>query len=249
MPFFQPKIDLASGRVVGFEALCRWNDPDHGILGPSAFMAAFEDADVGDTLSDVTLDGSFDAARRFQEKGLPFGHIAINLSRIQLAREDLSERVARLTTHHKLPARAIVFEVVENVLIRDERTVYSNLTALYRQGFRVALDDFGTGFASLTHIREPFIREVKIDRSFVSNAAASPQDLQIVSAIVQIARKLGLSVVAEGIEDEETLRKIAGLGCAVGQGFVFSGALPFAEAEAFLSCQSRIQAILGEHWP
>ena len=246
VPYFQPKLDLRSGGVVGFEALCRWTHPDHGTLGPSTFFPAFEDADVGGPLSDVALVGSFEAARRFREKGLPFGHIAINLSRAQLEREDLPERVHRLQADNGVSAEEIVFEVLENVLIRDHRTVYRNLTELYRQGFRVALDDFGTGFASLTHIREPFIREVKIDRSFISHASSNPQDLQIVAAIVQMARKLGLTIVAEGIEDEETLRQLQELGCAVGQGFVFSEALPFASAEEFLSRQNRITRLLEQ---
>lgn len=244
VPFFQPKLDLATGTVVGFEALCRWDHPEHGILGPSAFLPAFEDVDVGGPLSDVTLVGSFAAARRFREKGLPFGHIAINLARVQLERDDLVDRVRRLQAEHQVTASEIVFEVLENVLIRDQKNVYRNLTDLYRLGFRVALDDFGTGFASLTHIREPFIREVKIDRSFVSQAVSNPNDLQIVAAIVQMARKLGLTLVAEGIEDEETLRRLTALGCAVGQGFVFSEALPFASAEEFLARQGRIHALL-----
>jgi EAL domain-containing protein (putative c-di-GMP-specific phosphodiesterase class I) len=244
VPYFQPKFDLVSGSVVGFEALCRWQHPQEGVLLPGAFWEAFDDPEVGGTLSDVTLVGSFDAARRFRERALPFGHVAINLSRLQLERNHLADQVRALQEEYGVAAEEVVFEVLENVLIRDERNVYRNLTELYRLGFRVALDDFGTGFASLTHIREPFIREVKIDRSFVTDVASDPHDLQIVAAIVQMARKLGLTLVAEGIEDEETVRRLAALGCTVGQGFVFSKALPFEEAMEFLGRQSRIASLV-----
>jgi diguanylate cyclase (GGDEF)-like protein len=245
-PFFQPKLDLRSGTVVGFEALCRWRHPVRGTLGPGAFLPAFEDPDVGGALSDASLSGAFAAARAFRERGLSFGHVAVNLNAAQLERDDLVPHVLRLKAEHGLASDEVVFEVLENVLIRDHRTVYRNLTELFRNGFRVALDDFGTGYASLAHIREPFIREVKIDRSFVTDAAARPQDLQIVAAIVQMARKLGLSLVAEGIENEETLRQLRILGCQVGQGFVFSEALPLAGALEFISRQSRIAALLRD---
>ncbi|WP_170134858.1 putative bifunctional diguanylate cyclase/phosphodiesterase [Acuticoccus kandeliae] len=246
LPFFQPKLDLRTGTVVGFEALCRWRHPVRGTLGPAAFFRAFEDRDIGGPLSDVALVGSFKAVRGFHEYGVSPGHIAVNLNQTQLERVDLVPQVERLTKEYGAEPSEILFEVVENVLIRDKRVVYDNLTELFHRGYRVALDDFGTGFASLTHIREPFIREVKIDRSFVTNSALNPLDRQIVAAIVQMARKLGLSVVAEGIEDEETIKNLRSLGCTLGQGFVFSHALPFEEALQFVGRQERIMALLDD---
>ncbi len=243
-PFFQPQVDLESGLVVGFEALCRWLHPQRGVLTPGAFMPAFNAVGVGAELSDVTLTGAFRAASRFESMSLDFGHIAVNLNALQLHRSNFLEMVAGLQDRYKVPASRIVFEVLENVLIREKHIVQDNLNALCDAGFTISLDDFGTGFASLKHIREPFIREIKIDRSFVTNAGSSPSDQQIVTAIVQMARKLGLSMVAEGIEDEETLRKLRAIGCTVGQGFVFAPALPFDEAAEFLGRQRRIFALL-----
>ncbi|WP_420391521.1 putative bifunctional diguanylate cyclase/phosphodiesterase [Acuticoccus sp.] len=246
VPYFQPKHDLQSGVVVGFEALCRWEHPERGTLGPAEFAAAFDDRDLGGPLSDVSLHGAFRAAAAFRERGLSFGHVAINLNRAQLQRPTLVADVRRLGEETGVPTDEIVFEVLENVLIRDDGGVYDNLTELSAAGYRVALDDFGTGFASLTHVREPFIRELKIDRSFVSTSANSSDDHQIVAAIVQLAGKMGLTMVAEGIEDEETLRCLRALGCTVGQGFVFSRALPFDEAIEFLARQSRIRTLLAD---
>jgi len=243
-PFFQPKVDLESGLVVGFEALCRWLHPQRGILTPGAFMPAFNAVGLGAELSDVTLTGAFRAAEQFARLSLDFGHISVNLNALQLNRPHLLDIVETLQERHKVPASRIVFEVLENVLIREKHIVQDNLNALCDAGFTISLDDFGTGFASLKHIREPFIREIKIDRSFVTNAGSSPSDQQIVTAIVQMARKLGLNMVAEGIEDEATLRKLRAIGCTIGQGFVFAPALPFEEAAEFLGRQRRIYALL-----
>ncbi|MEM8855578.1 MAG: bifunctional diguanylate cyclase/phosphodiesterase, partial [Pseudomonadota bacterium] len=246
VPFFQPKINLRTGDVVGFEALCRWRHPERGVQSPGVFHEAFADREVGGELSDVALNGSFAAASEMSHRGLPFGHIAINLNAQQLQRAGLVSQVERLRDSYGVATDQIAFEVVENVLIRDKRVVYNNLMELNDMGFSIALDDFGTGFASLSHIREPFIREVKIDRSFVTNSGVSSDDRQIVSAIIQMARKMGLTMVAEGIEDEETLKHLRALGCSVGQGYAFAAALPFEEAAAFLSRQRRIFTLLEE---
>lgn len=245
-PFFQPKIDLHTGRIKGFEALLRWVHPTDGVLTPGAFYQALEDKDVGALLSDVALFGSFNAVGSWAAKGLAFNHVAVNLNAQQLDRADLIELVEMLRKRANVPAKAIVFEILETVLIRDRPQVYDNLKGLSAAGYRMALDDFGTGFASLAHIREPFITEVKIDRSFVGNAANSEQDRQIVAAIVQIARKLRLNMVAEGIEDEETLRHLRAVGCTVGQGFVFAPALPETGAREFMERQARIDELIGE---
>ncbi|MEM9221973.1 MAG: bifunctional diguanylate cyclase/phosphodiesterase [Pseudomonadota bacterium] len=245
VPYFQPKVDLESGAVVGFEALCRWQHPTRGLLTPGAFLSALESTTVGMDLSNVSLFGSFEAARAFKDMSLAFGHIAVNLSAAQLAKPGLALVVSELQERFGVTCDEISFEVLENVLMRDKTVVCDNLDDLWRAGFRISLDDFGTGFASLTHIRKPFIDEVKIDRSFVMDAGTSPNDQQIVAAIVQMARKLNLHMVAEGIEDEDTLAKLRALGCTTGQGFVFAPALPFSEAAEFLGRQNRIFNILG----
>ncbi|MEM7695749.1 MAG: GGDEF domain-containing phosphodiesterase [Pseudomonadota bacterium] len=242
-PFFQPKVDLETGLVVGFEALCRWRHPDRGVLTPGAFWPALESPIVGADLSNVTLIGSFQAANMFRKMELDFGHIAINLATQQLMKPDLVDLIMDLQLRFEVQPSEITFEILENVLFRDKDTITGNLHRLSQVGYRLALDDFGTGFASLSHVREPFIREVKVDRSFVTSATPSSQ--QIVTAIVHMARKLNLSLVAEGIEDEETLRKLRAIGCKVGQGFVFAPALPFEEAAEFLGRQRRIYELLS----
>ncbi|MBJ3775422.1 putative bifunctional diguanylate cyclase/phosphodiesterase [Acuticoccus mangrovi] len=244
MPFFQPKLDLSSRRVVGFEALCRWRHPERGVLGPGDFLAALEDPDLAGTLSDVSLAGAFAAVAAFHRRGIPVGHIAVNLNCAQLERVDLLPQVQRLQREYGVERHEIVFEILENVLIREKRTTYENLTDLYARGFHLSLDDFGTGFASLSHIREPFIREVKIDRSFVASTTHNRHDREIVASIVGMAHKMGLKVVAEGIEDEATLKQLVEIGCTVGQGFIFAPALPLHEAQEFVSRQNRIAAML-----
>lgn len=242
--FFQPKVDLETGAIVGFEALCRWRHPERGILTPGAFHQGLTSPVVSAELSDVSLIGSFRAAQLWRDNGLDFGSIAVNLSATQLARPNLLEIVEELMRRFGVAATDVSFEVLENVLIGDNNTTHDNMRALSHEGFTIALDDFGTGFASLTHIREPYISQVKIDRSFITHAGSNARDQQIVAAIVQMARKLGLAMVAEGIEDEETLRKLRAVGCTTGQGFVFAPALPFEEATEFIGRQSRIFGML-----
>ncbi len=243
--FFQPKVDLETGSIVGFEALCRWIHPARGVLTPGSFHQALTSPVVSAELSDVGLVSAFKAAKLWREKGLDFGSISVNLSATQLARPNLVEIVEELMRRFGGAVSEISFEVLENVLIGDNNTTHDNLRALSSAGFTISLDDFGTGFASLTHIREPYISEVKIDRSFVTHAGNNVRDQQIVAAVVQMARKLGLKMVAEGIEDEQTLRKLRAVGCTVGQGFVFAPALPFAEATEFIARQHRILQILS----
>ena len=242
--FFQPQVDLETGAIVGFEALCRWCHPERGVLTPGAFYQALSSPVVSAELSDTSLIGSFKAARLWRENGLEFGNIAINMSATQLARPNLLEIIEELMRRFGVSPQEISFEVLENVLIDDNDITHNNLRALSHEGFTIALDDFGTGFASLTHIREPYISQIKIDRSFVTHAGSNARDQQIVAAIVQMARKLGLAMVAEGIEDEETLRKLRAVGCTTGQGFVFAPALPFEEATEFIGRQSRIFEML-----
>ncbi|GAB5378488.1 MAG: hypothetical protein AcusKO_49500 [Acuticoccus sp.] len=244
-PFFQPKVDLETGTIVGFEALCRWCHPTRGVLTPGAFYKALTSPRVSGELSDVALVGSFCAAHMWRRRGLTFGNISINLNATQLARANLVDSIEALQVRYHVPAANIAFEVLENVLIGDDAVVQANLRALAERGFTIALDDFGTGFASLSQVRESYIGEVKIDRSFVTHAGSNLRDQQIVSAIVLMARRLGLKAVAEGIEDEETLRKLRAMGCATGQGFVFAKALPLSEATEFLSRQGRIHELLG----
>ncbi|MEO1102873.1 MAG: bifunctional diguanylate cyclase/phosphodiesterase, partial [Pseudomonadota bacterium] len=244
MPFFQPKVDLETGSVVGFEALCRWCHPSRGLLTPGAFHTALDSPHIGAELSDVTLIGAFRATHALRSMALEFGEIAINLSPAQLAKPDLARFIEELQHRYGTTSREIVFEVLENVLMREKSVVSDNLHALAEAGFSISLDDFGTGYASLTHIREPFIKEVKIDRSFVMGSSGSLGDQQIVAAIVHMASKLNLKMVAEGIEDEEVLRKLRALGCTTGQGFVFAPALPFEQAAELLGRQGRIFALL-----
>ncbi len=169
VPYFQPKLDLKTGEVVGFEALCRWHHPERGMLEPCAFFRAFDDPLVGGALSDVALHGGFRAMHGFRRQGLPVDHVSVNLNRLQLERPGLVGEVAALQAEFAIPPGGIVFEMLENVLIEAKASSTRTLRTPPRR-FPISLDDFGTGFASLTHMRESFIHEVKIDRAFVVHA-------------------------------------------------------------------------------
>lgn len=245
VPFLQPKMALASGAVVGFEALLRWRHPDHGLLGPRAFLEALDDPDVGAALSDASLSGAIALAGRFSRAGHGDLAFAINLNAAQLERESLVGDVLTLCRLNAVPPERLTFEVVESVLIRDRPQVERNLERLADDGFAISLDDFGTGWASLANIREPFIREIKIDRSFVRRSAQSTGDLQIVGAIVNMARAMGLSVVAEGVETAAHVDTLLSLGCGTGQGFHFAPPLDASDALAFAAADPAERRVRG----
>ncbi len=245
VPFLQPKVRLSDGAIVGFEALIRWQHPERGLLGPHFFMAALDDEEVGGELSDVTFASTFEIAGSFLGRGIAVEHFSINLNGAQLERRDIVEEAVALARIHGVPPATIMFEVVENVLIRDRPEVLENLRRLAEAGFGISLDDFGTGYASLTNIREPFIREVKIDRSFVMRCPTSEHDLQIVSAIVNMARNMGLSVVAEGVETERHVKTLVSLGCEVGQGYLFSPPVSVGEAIRYCLRKKKLAGLLG----
>jgi len=226
-PFYQPKVHLQTGQIVGFEALLRCCIPGQSPKGPECVTAAFEDATLAVKLSDRMVDGVIRDISAWRAAGLPFGHVAINAALAELRRGDFAERLLAKLKQARIPPECIQVEVTESVLLGTgidhvERTFIE----LAEKGIRLALDDFGTGFASLTHLKRFPIEIIKIDRSFVRNLQIDAEDGAIVDALISLGRALKIDVVAEGIETRPQRDFLAALGCTVGQGFLFGGALP-----------------------
>jgi diguanylate cyclase (GGDEF)-like protein/PAS domain S-box-containing protein len=226
---YQPIVDVASGRLAGYEALTRWQEATRGDVSPALFVRVAEQGGFVDELDRWVLGRVCRDVRAAVRAGaLPAGtRMSVNLSTRSLADPGLVPFVASLLATEGVPPETLVLEVTETALLHDVATAGSILTALRALGVGIALDDFGTGYSSLTFLRELPVTQVKIDRSFVANIVAEHEgDLVITESVVDLARRLGLETVAEGVESPDQLAELRRLGCDLAQGHLWSGAVP-----------------------
>jgi diguanylate cyclase (GGDEF)-like protein len=226
---YQPKIDLRSGAALDAEALMRWQHPTRGLLYPDAFLPLVEQSGLMGALTKLVLETAVQQLAAWRRAGLPIS-IAVNLSASDLLDEALAERIATLLAEHDLPAFALELEITESVLMTDPERACRVLDELRQLGLQIAMDDYGTGYCALAYLRDLPIDELKIDRSFVADVTSDPRSAAIVRSTIELAHALGLTVVAEGVEDEEALDAVKGFGCDFAQGYHFSRPLP---ADAF----------------
>ena len=235
LPYYQPKIELATGRIAGFEALLRWRDGSHGVQTPDKIMAAFEDVGVASEISNRMIDRVLLDVRQWLDQGIGFGHVAFNASATELRAPDFAERLIDRLHRAAIPARCVQLEVTETVFLgRGAEMVEGTLRSLSASGVRIALDDFGTGFASLSHLKTFPVDLLKIDRSFIRDLQTDLEDGAIVDAVVGLGRSLRIDVVAEGVETRAQHETLAALGCRYGQGFLYSR--PVVAEEAVRLC-------------
>jgi len=227
IPYYQPKLDLATRSLVGFEALLRWRMPNGRIATPTSIEAAFDDLNVAARLSDRMIDRIVADMRGWLDRGVQFNSVAVNASAAEFRRDDFGERVLDQLRRAGIPTSCFQLEVAETVFLgRGAEYVHRALALLNMRGVVIALDDFGTGYASLRHLKQFPVDKIKIDKGFVRDMAVDPGDEAIISAVVKLGFSLGIKVVAEGIETEEQETRLLELGCEFGQGFLFSRAVP-----------------------
>jgi EAL domain-containing protein (putative c-di-GMP-specific phosphodiesterase class I) len=224
---FQPKVEVGTGRVVGAEALVRWPHPERGLLYPDAFLPAAEQAGLMRPLTLVVLERALAACGRWTAAGRELG-VAVNLSASNLLDASLPDEVAARLDAHGVAPHQLTLEVTEGVILANPRRSGEVLAAVRALGVAVSLDDFGTGHSSLSHVKRLPVDELKIDRAFVQDLTADPTDQAIVATVVRLAHSLGLTVTAEGVEEEAVLDVLRGEGCDQAQGWLFSR--PLAEA-------------------
>ncbi len=235
VPVYQPKIGLATGAVVGFEALARWR-VDGALRPPAAFLEALEDVHFSRRISDRIFDLAAADAARFKARGLDFGRIAVNATEAQIVDPELGPRLDALCDRHQLRPDELEVEITERALLtRMPEKIKAGLKTLSSRGVHVSFDDFGTGYASLTHLREFDINTIKIDKSFVLSLADDAAAQTITSSLVQMAVNLNLEVVAEGVETAQCEALLKQMGCHIGQGFYYSKPLPIDEAMDFVA--------------
>jgi diguanylate cyclase (GGDEF)-like protein/PAS domain S-box-containing protein len=227
IPYYQPKVELSSGRVAGFEALLRWRHPTQGVQMPGTIQAAFEDLELASEITERMLSHVLLDMRRWLDRGLPFGHVAINVTAADLKQDDFADRLLESLRTHGLPHDCMQVEITETVFMgRGAEYVERALRLLHDSGIRVALDDFGTGYASLSHLKQFPVDTVKIDRSFLHDFALDPQNQAIINTVISLGHSLDIEIVAEGIETPEQERHLLARGCTYGQGYLYGKAVP-----------------------
>jgi EAL domain-containing protein (putative c-di-GMP-specific phosphodiesterase class I)/DNA-binding NarL/FixJ family response regulator len=217
-PFFQPKVELATGRVTGAEALARWRHPAYGILGPETFLPPLTLAGYLDDLSWIMLATSALEAGRWRDAGLHLC-VSVNVSSTSLADPGYADAVTQIVVGQGLEPSEMILEVTETEAIRNVATALENLTRLRMKGFRLAIDDYGVGYSSMQELSRMPFNELKIDRSFVAAAVASEKNRMMIGHTVDVAHLLGLKTVAEGVQSRAERDLLASLGCDMIQGY------------------------------
>ena len=229
---YQPQVDAAD-RLIGIEALLRWNHPELGTVPPDLFIPVAEETGLIHGIGNWVLDHALERLSRWQAEGRRPPRLALNLSPWQLSRPDFVEQFHARLRRYRLDGHALTLEVTESGLLRDLPDAMAKLGALRRLGIRIALDDFGTGYSSLAYLRDLPVDELKIDKSFVQELAVGG-DRTLIENIVDIARNMELDVIAEGVEHPEQREQLLALGCTRFQGFLFSEPLPHDQLVARL---------------
>ena len=229
---YQPVVDLTHGRILGFEALVRWQHPTRGLLSPAAFVPTAEATGLIVAIGRWVLEEACTQAQRWQLDTLtePKLSMSANLSPRELREPGLVENVAAILRRTGVDPSTIVLEITETSMVEDADGAIATLQALKALGVRLAIDDFGTGYSSLSYLRRLPVDVLKLDRSFVVPAGRGDRESALVDAVFRLGRSLGLVTIAEGIEDAEQRDRLVSLGCRVGQGYLF--ARPMAEPAA-----------------
>ncbi|PIT02855.1 diguanylate cyclase [Bradyrhizobium nitroreducens] len=235
-PYYQPLIDLSSGRITGFEALVRWPHAERGMVSPAEFIPVAEDTGLINPLGGLMLRRAcLDAAAWPDDV-----RVAVNLSPLQFRSGNLLSIVTDALKHSGLPPRRLELEITETLLLEKSAQVLATLHALRALGVRISMDDFGTGYSSLSYLRSFPFDKIKIDQSFVRDLGANREAQAIIRSIVSLGKGLGVTITAEGVETEAELSCLRAEGCDEGQGFLFSKARPHAEIVSLLAAQRGI---------
>ena len=232
---YQPQIEIGSGRLVGAEALIRWNHPDLGLVSPGRFIPVAEETGLIVQIGDWVLGEACREAMRWRDAGRGDVVVAVNLSAVQFKRGDLEQSVIRALEDTGLEPRLLELELTESILIRDSENVLSAVKRLKQMGVKLSIDDFGTGYSSLSYLKRFEVDKLKIDQTFVRDLAVDSEDAAIVRAIIQMAHSLGLKTIAEGVENQHVLDLLGLIECDEVQGYHCGRPMAAAAFQEFLA--------------
>ena len=234
--FYQPIINLNSGKISGFEALIRWRHPEKGLILPDKFIPLAEATGLILPMGSWLIEEAVSRIKSWHEKYNPQLSVSINLSPVQFINLNLAEEIRNVLDANKIDPKslAVRFEITENAFIKDMEASNLMLLKLKAMDILLYMDDFGTGYSSLTYLKHFPVDALKIDKSFVKWMGVDDESSEIVSAVINLAHNLKMFVVAEGVETKEHLQTLKNLGCEYGQGYYFSKPLPVEEIEKLL---------------
>ncbi|MEQ9143350.1 MAG: EAL domain-containing protein [Parvibaculaceae bacterium] len=236
--FYQPKIDLKTGKVAGAEALIRWRHPDRGMIPPDVFIPVAEKNGLVCDLTDWVLDEACRQVRSWMDQGIDPVPVAINVSALDLRRPEFTDRVAATLVHAGVSPKYLEIEVTESTMMHDVDQVIGTLRRLRALGVSISIDDFGTGYSSLAYLKQFPVQRLKIDRSFVNDMSDDVNTHAIPQLIIDLARNLGVSVLAEGVETDKQRVMLTEMGCQEAQGYLFSAPIPSASFEELLRAKT-----------
>jgi EAL domain-containing protein (putative c-di-GMP-specific phosphodiesterase class I)/PleD family two-component response regulator len=226
---YQPKVDIGSGRIVGIEALVRWQHPDHGLMPPTKFIPLSEELGLTAGIGEWVLENACRDVARWTRAGIGEIAVAVNVSQLQVASGELGRVVRQALFDSGLPARQLVIELTESMLMDDVPHCLSLMNDLKAIGVTLSIDDFGTGYSSLAYLKKFPLDELKIDRTFIADLPGRATDTALVRTVIELGHSLGMSVTAEGVETPEQLACLTQLGCDQYQGFLFGRPVPASE--------------------
>ena len=226
VPYFQIKMDGANEKIIGMEALVRWNHPTLGLVMPDTFIPIAESTGLIVQMDSLMIQNSIQQVKKFQEEGLNVGVLSINLSMRQLEKEGCSERLKNILLQYNYDPKDLEIEITETQIMQDPDMAIKTLQKIRNLGVNISVDDFGTGYSSLSHLKRLPINKLKIDRSFINELPHDKDDAAIVKAIISLAKNLDLDIIAEGVESKEQLDFLLDQGCSNIQGYYYSKPLP-----------------------
>lgn len=233
--YYQPKVEIASGRIVGVEALLRWQHPELGMVSPAQFIPIAEETGLIIPIGEYVLRAACAQNKLWQDQGLTPIRMAVNLSTVQFRDPELHKMVMRVLRATGLAPRYLELELTESVLLQKADTTIATLQCLKKMGVHLAIDDFGTGYSSLSYLKRFPIDSLKIDQSFIREVTTNPEDVAITTSIILMGRSLKLRVVAEGVESPSQLALLKVLECDEAQGYLFSRPVPADEVAKLFS--------------
>jgi EAL domain-containing protein (putative c-di-GMP-specific phosphodiesterase class I) len=238
---YQPRIELASGRITGMEALVRWQHPERGMIPPGKFIPLAEETGMIEAIGEWVLRTACRQAKAWQDAGLSAVAVAVNISARQFRHDHFAQRIAAILSETELEARFLEVEITESMMMQDHERTERVLAELHMMGITIAVDDFGTGYSSLAYLKRFPIDCLKIDQSFVRDLPGNLDDLAITKAIITLAKSLKLEAIAEGVETVAQHAFLASCGCDEAQGYLFSKPLPAMDMEALLRSQQSLR--------
>jgi EAL domain-containing protein (putative c-di-GMP-specific phosphodiesterase class I) len=239
---YQPRLELATGRVTGAEALVRWNHPALGRIMPSQFIGLAEKTGLIDPIGEWVLRRACTQMMEWRRAGVGLPRVAVNISARQFRHPDFTERIAAILQETGMDASTLEVEVTESMVMHDPQRTTVILERLKERNVVVAIDDFGTGYSSLSYLKRFPIDYIKIDQSFVRGIPNDAEDVGIVRAIIALAKTLDVELIAEGIDTREQITFLKGEGCQEGQGYLISTSLPPERLAAFVQNATRALA-------